>query len=439
MAAWRFPFMDLLLILVLVLLNGVFAMSELALVSARKSRLQQQAEEGNAGARAALALLEHPSRLLSTVQVGITLVGTIAGVYGGQTLADHYLVPLFEQIPVLEPYATPIALALVVLAITYLSLVVGELVPKRLAMRNPERIASVVSLPMTLIAQFAKPLVWLLTTSTETLLKLFGNRAAPATDVTEEEIKVLLDEGTRAGVFEEAEQEIVSSALGLGDRDVISLMTPRHDIVYLDLEDDLAHIQELLRKTPLSRFPVIEGDPDRVLGIIRARDLLDTEITLEEVRKRILPAVVIPENLSALELLEQFKLKRTHLALVVDEYGSIQGLVTLHDILEAIVGEVPGSETEDESWVVRRGDGSFLIDGALPIEELKKLLDEDTLPEEEAYRTLGGFVLNQLAHIPRAGETFDWNGWRLEVVDMDGNRVDKVLIQVVVPEASEGG
>jgi putative hemolysin len=430
--------MDILLILVLVLLNGVFAMSELALVSARKSRLQQQAEEGNPGARAALVLLEHPSRLLSTVQVGITLVGTIAGVYGGQTLADHYLEPLLLQVPLLAPYATPIALALVVLAITYLSLVVGELVPKRLAMRNPERIAAVVSLPMTLLAQFAKPLVWLLTTSTETLLKLFGNRAAQATDVTEEEIKVLLDEGTRAGVFEEAEQEIVSSALGLGDRDVVSLMTPRHDIVFLDLEDSLEGVQELLRKTPLSRFPVIEGDPDRVLGIIRARDLLDTEITVEEVRKRILPAVVVPENMSALELLEQFKLKRTHLALVVDEYGSIQGLVTLHDILEAIVGEMPGSETEDESWVVRRDDGSFLIDGALPIEELKKLLDEDTLPEEEAFRTLGGFVLNQLGHIPRAAEVFDWNGWRIEVIDMDGNRVDKVLIQLNAP-AREGG
>lgn len=430
--------MDLLLILVLVLLNGVFAMSELALVSARKSRLQQQADEGNPGARAALALLEHPSRLLSTVQVGITLVGTIAGVYGGQTLADHYLEPLLLQVPLLAPYATPIALALVVLAITYLSLVVGELVPKRLAMRNPERIAAVVSLPMTLLAQFAKPLVWLLTTSTETLLKLFGNRAAQATDVTEEEIKVLLDEGTRAGVFEEAEQEIVSSALGLGDRDVVSLMTPRHDIVFLDLEDSLEGIQELLRKTPLSRFPVIDGDPDRVLGIIRARDLLDSEITVEEVRKRILPAVVVPENMSALELLEQFKLKRTHLALVVDEYGSIQGLVTLHDILEAIVGEMPGSETEDESWVVRREDGSFLIDGALPIEELKKLLDEDNLPEEEEYRTLGGFVLNQLGHIPRAGEVFDWNGWRIEVIDMDGNRVDKVLIELHAP-AREGG
>lgn len=425
--------MDILLILVLVLLNGVFAMSELALVSARKSRLQQQSDEGNPGARAALALLEHPSRLLSTVQVGITLVGTIAGVYGGQTLADHYLEPLLRQVPLLAPYATPIALALVVLAITYLSLVVGELVPKRLAMRNPERIAAVVSLPMTLLAQFAKPLVWLLTTSTETLLKLFGNRTAHEPDVTEEEIKVLLDEGTRAGVFEEAEQEIVSSALGLADRDVVSLMTPRHDIVFLDLEDSLEGIQDLLRKTPLSRFPVIDGDPDRVLGIIRARDLLDTEITIEEVRKHILPAVVVPENMSALELLGQFKLKRTHLALVVDEYGSIQGLVTLHDILEAIVGEMPGSETEDESWVVRREDGSFLIDGALPTQELKKLLDEDALPDEEEYRTLGGFVLNQLGHIPRAGEVFDWNGWRIEVIDMDGNRVDKVLIQLQTP------
>lgn len=428
--------MELLIILVLVLLNGVFAMSELALVSARRTRLQQQADDGNPGAKAAVELLEHPSRFLSTVQVGITLVGTIASVYGGQAIADRYIEPFLAQIPLFAPYKTPIALALVVLLITYLSLVIGELVPKRLAMRSPERIASIVSIPMRVLSSVAKPLVWLLTVSTDGILRLFGNRSSQEPDATQEEIKVLLDEGTRAGVFEEAEQEIVSSALGLGDRDVVSLMTPRHDIVFIDLEDPIQEIQAILLDSSHARFPVVEGDPNQVLGIIRARDLLNCEVSKENLRERMLSPLVVPENFSALELLEAFKGNRTHLALVVDEYGTVQGLVTLHDILEAIVGEVPGAEAEGESWVIKREDGSLLLDGALPIEELKKLLDVDELPDEEDYRTVAGFVVSQLGRIPKAGERFDWDHHRIEVMDMDGNRVDKVLIQSVPKESN---
>jgi len=420
--------MEILILLILTLFNGVFAMSELALVSARKARLQQQAEDGNAGAKAALELLEHPSRLLSTVQVGITLIGTIAGAYGGSTVAKN-LEPAVERVPLLAPYKQEIAFVVVVLFISYLSLVLGELVPKRLAMRNPERIATIVAYPMRFVESLSKPLVWLLSVSTDAILRVLGIRGASKTTVTEEEIKVLIDEGTKAGVFEEAEQEIVTSALGLADRQAVSFMTPRHDIVWIDLEEPIETIRRLVMENPHARFPVAEGDLDKVVGIIRARDLLDGSISKETIRERMQKPLVVPDGLSGLELLEQFKRERTHMALVVDEYGNLQGLVTLHDILEAIVGDLPGGdEDEEEPWVVAREDGSYLLDGALPVEELKKLFDLDELPEEDEYRTLGGFVVNRLEHIPKAGEHFTWHNLRFEVMDMDGNRVDKVLV-----------
>ncbi|RIH86330.1 Hemolysin C [Calidithermus terrae] len=427
--------MEILIVVILTLFNGVFAMSELALVSARKARLQQQAEDGNLGAKAALELLEHPSRLLSTVQVGITVIGTVAGAYGGSTIAKKYLEPAVAQVPVLAAYKQEIAFALVVLLISYLSLVLGELVPKRLAMRNPERISTIVAYPMQFVAMVSKPLVWLLTASTEAVLRVFGIRGASESTVTEEEIKVLIDEGTKAGVFEEAEQEIVTSALDLADRQAVSFMTPRHDIVWIDLEEPIEVIQRLIMENPHARFPVAEGDLDKVVGIIRARDLLDGDLSKETICARMQKPLVVPDGFSGLELLEQFKRERTHMALVVDEYGNLQGLVTLHDILEAIVGDLPGSDdNEEEPWVVAREDGSYLLDGALPVEELKKLFDLDELPEEDEYRTLGGFVVNRLEHIPKAGEHFTWHHLRFEVVDMDLNRVDKVLVLPQQPE-----
>lgn len=421
--------MEFLIIFALILFNGLFAMSEIAVVSSRRSKLQQRADGGDTRARAVLELIESPSRFLSTVQVGITLISILAGAYGGTTVAKG-LEPLIGVLPWLAPYKTEIAFALVVLAITYLSLVVGELVPKRLAMRSPERIASLVALPVRYIAVFLAPLVWLLTHSTDALLKLFGRPGAHEPPVTEEEIRVLMHEGTRAGVFEEAEQDIVHSVLSLGDRQVDSLMTPRPDVVWLDLEDTIEETQRKITESPHARFPVAEGSLDTVKGVVRARDLvlLGGKLTKEALTALLQPPLYVPGNLSAFQLLEQFKKSRTHMALVIDEYGGLQGIVTLHDILEAILGDLPGAEAEEEPWVLKREDGSYLIDGALPIEEFKELFELDRLPEEEKYRTLGGLVLAELGRIPTAGESFTFEGLTIEVVDMDANRIDKVLV-----------
>lgn len=421
--------MEFLIIFALILFNGLFAMSEIAVVSSRRSKLQQRADGGDTRARAVLELIESPSRFLSTVQVGITLISILAGAYGGTTVAKG-LEPLIGVLPWLAPYKTEIAFALVVLAITYLSLVVGELAPKRLAMRSPERIASLVALPVRYIAVFLAPLVWLLTHSTDALLKLFGRPGAHEPPVTEEEIRVLMHEGTRAGVFEEAEQDIVHSVLSLGDRQVDSLMTPRPDVVWLDLEDTIEETQRKITESPHARFPVAEGSLDTVKGVVRARDLvlLGGKLTKEALTALLQPPLYVPGNLSAFQLLEQFKKSRTHMALVIDEYGGLQGIVTLHDILEAILGDLPGAEAEEEPWVLKREDGSYLIDGALPIEEFKELFELNRLPEEEKYRTLGGLVLAELGRIPTAGESFTFEGLTIEVVDMDANRIDKVLV-----------
>lgn len=430
--------MEIFILLLLTLFNGVLAMSEAAFISSRKAKLQQRADDGNVGAKAALELLASPSRLLSTVQVGITLIGIVAGAYGGTTLAGS-LAPGIARIPALAPYAQEIAFTIVVLLITYLQLVIGELVPKRLALRSPERIAALMAFPMQVLSTVAKPLVWLLTVSTDWVLRLFGQRGSHEPPVTDEEIQVLMDEGTRAGVFEEAEQETVRSILSLGDRQVDSLMTPRPDIVWLDLEDPIEETRRKILESPHGRFPVAEGSLDKVIGVVRARDLVvKPNFTVEDLRSLAQPPLFVPATLTAWQLLEMFKQKRTHMALVVDEYGGLQGVVTLHDILEAIVGDLPSNEeAEDEPWIVRRDDGSYLLDGALPIEEFKELFDIEELPEEERYRTVGGLVLAELGRIPSAGESFTFENLKIEVVDMDGNRIDKVLVTQVQPVSAE--
>lgn len=430
--------MEIFILLLLTLFNGVLAMSEAAFISSRKAKLQQRADDGNVGAKAALELLASPSRLLSTVQVGITLIGIVAGAYGGTTLAGS-LAPGIARIPALAPYAQEIAFTIIVLLITYLQLVIGELVPKRLALRSPERIAALMAFPMQVLSTVAKPLVWLLTVSTDWVLRLFGQRGSHEPPVTDEEIQVLMDEGTRAGVFEEAEQETVRSILSLGDRQVDSLMTPRPDIVWLDLEDPIEETRRKILESPHGRFPVAEGSLDKVIGVVRARDLVvKPNFTVEDLRSLAQPPLFVPATLTAWQLLEMFKQKRTHMALVVDEYGGLQGVVTLHDILEAIVGDLPSNEeAEDEPWIVRRDDGSYLLDGALPIEEFKELFDIEELPEEERYRTVGGLVLAELGRIPSAGESFTFENLKIEVVDMDGNRIDKVLVTQVQPVSAE--
>jgi putative hemolysin len=421
---------EFLIVLLLIVINGVFAMAEIAVVSARKSRLQQRAEGGDEKARRALELAEHPNRFLSTVQIGITLVGILAGAYGGATLArqlDDYL----EHFAPIARYSEEISLTAVVAAITYLSLVVGELVPKRIGLNHPERIASLVAGPMHMLSMVASPLVKLLSASTEGLLRLLGIRKAEEPPVTEEEIAALLEAGAEAGVFEEEEHELVERVFWLGDQRAESLMTPRHKIVWLDLEDPPEVHRETIRTHRFSRFLVCQGAVDRVVGMARAMDLL-TEL-LEggplDIREVLRKPLIVPEGMRALRLLELFRESGIHLAVVVDEYGGVEGIVTLHDVLEEISGDLnAGTETR----VVQREDGSWLVDATLTMDEFWECLELEERRAEgrQEYHTLGGFVVTTLGHIPRAGESFEAHGLRFEVVDMDANRVDKVLVSL---------
>lgn len=425
------PTFEVLFIVLLIIANGVFAMAEIAVISARKIRLQQRANEGDRKARAVLELAEAPNRFLSTIQIGITLIGILAGAFGGATLARE-LAAFLARAPLLAPYSDAIGLGIVVLSITYLSLILGELVPKRLALNSPERVASALATPMHLLAVIAFPAVRLLSLSTELVLRLLDVRPAPEPPITEEEIKVLIEQGTQAGIFEEAEQDMVEAVFRLGDRQVGVLMTPRTEIVWLDLDDPPEEIQRRITTTVHARFPVVQGTLDHVLGIVHAKDLLARSLEGEpfDLKACLRQPLYVPESMRALKVLELFKQSGTHMAMVIDEYGGIQGLVTLNDILEAIVGDIPSSDEAAEPPVIQREDGSWLLDGMLPVDEFKELFHLAQLPEEErgGYQTLGGLVMAHLGRIPTSADHFEWGGLRLEVVDMDGHRVDKVLV-----------
>jgi magnesium and cobalt exporter, CNNM family len=423
--------MEGIIILVLILLNGFFVMTELAVVSSRKVRLQQMAREGNRRAAAAFELAENPKHFLATVQIGITLIGILVGAFGGATIAG-WLAVYLKEIPWIHPYQHAVALGLVVLTITYFSVVLGEIVPKRLALIHPERIALATASLFRIIALIGLPAVRGLSLSSDLVMKVLGVRKSQEPPVTEEEIKLLIEQGTQAGVFVETEQELVKSIFRLADREVSILMTPRRDIVWLDLDDGEEFNHHKIMESPFSRFPVGQGSQDNVLGIIRAKDALahcqsDRGLDLKAVMK---PALFVPENLPALQLLENFKKSRPHLALVVDEYGGIQGLVTLNDILEAIVGDIPATGQPAEPGAKQREDGSWLVDGLMPVDEFKDLFRLKTMPEEEAgiYQTLGGFMMTQLGRIPEPADHFEWQGMRFEIMDMDGKRVDKILV-----------
>ncbi len=433
---------EILVIFLLLLANGFFAMSEIAVVSARRARLQQRAEEGDPRAVDALALAQDPDDFLSTVQIGITLIGILAGAFGGATVA-RYLAAALAAIPALAPYSSALGLALVVVLITYLSLVIGELAPKRLALNAPERIAMAVARPMRGLARFVAPLVWLLSTSTDLLLRLLGFRPSPEPSVTEEEIKVMIAEGAQAGVFTAAETEVVQNVFRLADRTVSSVMTPRLDIVWLDVADDPDQIRCKVAESGFSRFPVCQGGLDNVVGIVEAKALLVCQweggpLNLSAVMR---PPQFVPEVSSAVSLLSLFQESGLHCALVVDEYGSVQGLVTLHDVLRAALGDVTEATPGEEPMAVQREDGSWLLDGRLSADDLRALLGlRGDLPGEEegAYETLGGFVMMHLGRIPEVADHFEWAGLRFEVVDMDGRRVDKVLVAPVAPSTQEG-
>ncbi len=422
---------ELLTISLLIFANGLFSMSEMAIVSARKARLQQLANQGDVNARAALKLAESPNHFLSIVQVGITLINILNGVFGGATIAKR-LEAYINLIPVLADYSNAIAFGIVVLVITYLSLIVGELVPKRLALNNPEKIAAFVAIPMRALAKITSPIVYLLSASTDLVLRILGITPSEEPQVTEEEIKILIEQGTEAGTFEEAEQDMVERVFRLGDRPVTYLMTPRPDIVWLDLDDSPEENRHKMVESGYSRYPVCQEGLDNVLGIIPVTGLLARSLRNEpfDLTLGLRQPVFVPESTRGLKVLELFKQTITHMALVVDEYGVIQGLVTLNDIMSEIVGDVPAEPGQEEPQAVQREDGSWLVDGMLGIEEFLELFDLEELETEERgnYQTLGGFVITHLGRIPAAADHFEWDGMRFEVMDMDGNRVDKVLV-----------
>jgi putative hemolysin len=421
---------EIIFILVLLIANGIFSMSEMAVVSARKARLQKLASDGDKGAQAALELANRPGSFLSTVQIGITLVGIFAGAFGGATMAAK-LAPLLSGFPVIEPYAEKISFALVVLIITYLSLVIGELIPKRLALHSPEKIAALVASPMNRLSKLASPLVRVLEGSTNGLLKLFGLRESTDPPVTEDEIKVLIEQGIHAGVFEEAERDVIERTFHLGDRSVSELMVPRPSLVFLDLDDSPETLKVIINRQRFSRYPVVQGAPDMVVGIVRAKDLLAREVSDQsfDLKAVMTPPLFFPYSMPVFKAIEMFKSSRRHLALVIDEYGSVAGLVTVNDILDALVGEIPSMDEREEPSVVRREDGSFLLDGSMSIDELKRALQLKKLPSEKGgdYQTLGGLIMARLGRLPMPADRLEIGGWRLEVMDMDHQRVDKVM------------
>jgi putative hemolysin len=432
--------MQIVVIVVLTLLNGLFAMSETALVSSRKAQLRQRAEAGDGGARAALALADSPTRFLSTVQIGISLIGVLAGAFGGAALAGP-LAEALRGVPPLAPYAGPIAFGAVVVAITYLSLIVGELVPKRLALNGPETVVSRVAGPMRLLSAITSPAVWFLSASTEGVLGLLGVRQTDAAPVSEQEVEILMEEGARAGVFEEEERDLVARALRLDDRPVRELMTPRPNVVWLDAEDPPLEVLRLARESRHSYFPVARGGLDNLLGLASVKDdwARGAAGHPAESPGALRRPPLVSEGAPATSALEAFKRSGLPLAVVIDERGHTEGVVTLTDVLEALVGEVPDADEPADEAIVRREDGSWLVDGLLAAEELEDRLGINERPhrEEAGYQTVGGMVMDALGRVPAAGDRFEREGHSFEVLGMAGWRVDKVLVAPVREAGAE--
>ena len=422
-------------IIALVLLNGLLSMSEIAIIASRKSRLQHMASEGSQRAILALKLSEHPENLLSVVQIGITLIGIVAGVYGGATIAERlsgYLV----QFKIIAPYAVAISVTLVVGIITYFSLLIGELVPKRIALSNPEKIAAKTARFMELMEKLTFPLVRFLTKSASLILHFLKVKHVE-TEVTEEEVKVLIDEGTKAGIFEEVEQDMVESVLTLDNRPINALMTPRTEIDWYDLEDPIEDFENKIKTSQRSVFPVAHDTLDNVLGVLDVKDYLVLKLEKKgkkektDIREILRKSLFIVESTPILKVVEMFKRTGIHIAMIIDEHGVVQGLVTINDVLEAIVGDISLS---GEPEAVQREDGSWLIDGMLPLEEFKRIFDIDVWAGEEqsSYYTMGGLLVVHMGRPPQAGDKFEWNNFIFDVVDMDGRRVDKMIVSRLI-------
>lgn len=403
-------------------------MAEIALVSARKARLESQAQRGDLRAKEALALANHPDTFLSTVQIGITLIGILTGIFSGETLTSD-TADFFRQFPPISEYANGIATAIVVIILTYFSMVLGELLPKRIGLSNPEKIAKLVAGPMRIISMVTHPFIWLLSKSTNLLSRLLGVKPNDS-QVTEEEIKAIISEGTEQGTIEEAEQEIIERVFHLGDRNITSLMTHRSDIIWFDINDNEQSIKEKIIKEPHSIYPICNEDIDDIKGVVSIKDLYITnDLTLfKHIMK---PAMFVPENNTAYRVLEKFKETQLHSCFIVDEYGSVLGMITLNDILEAIVGDLPQPDIEDYE-IIKREDGSYLVDAQIPFYDfLSRFEMTDWMNEgEQEFNTLAGFILHKLERIPHTGDTMEWKGFRFEIIDMDSLRIDKIMVTI---------
>ncbi len=429
--------LELAIVVGLILLNGFFAMAELAIVSSRRIRLQQMAEAGNKGAARALALAENPGRFLSGVQVGITLIGILSGAYGGATLGAR-LGSVLNEYPIFAPRGEEVAFILVVIAITALSVVVGELVPKRIALLQPERIAAIVAGPLQILVLIARPLVWFLETSTALLLRLLRIPETKADAVTEEEVRIAIAEGTEAGVIDEVEEKMIHGVLALADSSVASVMVPRPDVYWIDLADTQDTIEREIADCPYSRIVVArDGDLGRPLGVVQKKDLVGDLISGRgiSVEERLIQPAFVPETMPVLRLLETFKVSPYHIAFIVDEYGDFLGIATLNDVLEGIAGDLGDEHEQHPENIVQRPDGSWLVDGRAPASDL---IDKLKLPDSSGeFHTAAGFALERLAHIPVEGETFEIPGWHVEVLDMDGKRIDKLLFTPITKPSDD--
>ena len=423
-------------VLLLIAINGAFALSEIAIVSSKRARLVQMAETGNVGAKRALALASEPTRFLSSVQVGITSIGVLNGAIGEAAIAGPVRQAL-EQVPALSVYAEPLSLTVMVVSITYVSLILGELVPKRLALTQPEKIASIIAGPMQVLARIGRPVIYVLSVSTDTILRLLGVRKVNQIAVTMEEIRVLIELGTAEGVLEASEHEMVTNVLNLDERHVAGVLTPRSDVVFLDMHDSVERNRERLRQEPHPVLPLCDGGLEHVIGFVRATRVLEQVLDGRSVDLAALaePALFVPETMTIMALLEQFKRTNLPAALVVDEFGEVAGMVSLTDVISAIVGDLP-TESDQEPMIVKRDDGSWLLDGTIDLATMVRTLGDDSILTEDDkshYHTLGGLAMVSLRRVPRTGDVFERGRYRFEVVDMDGNRVDRVLVNRIDP------
>ena len=432
--------MEVLIIALLLLLNGLFAMYEIALISARKSSLEDEAKSGRRGARAALALLEEPEKVLSAIQVGITLIGIVSGAFAGLALAED-LAPLFKNIGWLAPYAQTLSVVLVVGLMTYLSLIIGELVPKTIALNHAESIAIFLSPVMKLFGSVTYPVVWVLSVSTKLVLKLIGVQSRRETPVTEEELRMILKKGSEHGVIEKEESDMINEVIRFGDKRASALMTPRVDVLWLDIHQKPEEILTEALNASFPRLPVCEDEVDQVKGVVNVKDVLayyirHQSLNLSEI---MFEPLYIPEQAQALKVLEMFRKTKKHFGIVINEYGSMEGIITLHDLTENIMGDLPAVGDLNEPEFFQRADGSYLMDGSMKVEDAEDLLKVYSLFEEEDERpdvnTLGGLAMYQLNRVPKIGDQFPAGGYLFEIVDMDGNRVDKLLVKPDVPDA----